>query len=150
MNAPERPEYASVLEALEPILYDLPPIIVAIDGRAGTGKTTLGRFLSWRFNVSLLETDLFLIKRQNAFVYRYAAIKKVILSRIASNRPIIVEGVVSLSLLKKLKFDTAFHVRIECNDSDGSSWMNESWDTYASEFTPKVSSSLTLDLPVNL
>jgi len=24
--------------------------IVAIDGRAGTGKTTLGRFISWKFN----------------------------------------------------------------------------------------------------
>ncbi len=149
MNAPERPEYASALEALEPILYDLPPVIIAIDGRAGTGKTTLGRFLSWRFNVSLLETDLFLIKGQNAFIYRNAAIKKVILSRINSCRPIIVEGVVSLSLLKKLNFDTAFHVRVECNDSDCSPWMNELWDIYASEFTSKISASLTLDLPVN-
>lgn len=39
-------------------------------GPAGVGKTTLARCLAFRFNVSLIETDLFSIRRQSTMVYR--------------------------------------------------------------------------------
>jgi len=64
MNAKELPQYKVVMTALMPILYDLPGKLIAIDGRLGVGKTTLGRYLAWRFNISLVETDLFLIPNQ--------------------------------------------------------------------------------------
>jgi ABC-type multidrug transport system fused ATPase/permease subunit len=35
-----------VVEALTPVLYDLPGTLVAIDGRPGSGKATLGRYLA--------------------------------------------------------------------------------------------------------
>jgi hypothetical protein len=34
--------------------------LIAIDGVDGSGKTTLGRYLSWQIGASLIETDLFL------------------------------------------------------------------------------------------
>ena len=70
LNAPERPEYARALSYLEPILLGLPPKVVAIDGAHGVGKTTLGRFLAWRFNISLIETDLFLLEGTGRYLYR--------------------------------------------------------------------------------
>jgi hypothetical protein len=51
-------EYAPVVDALAPVLHNLPPRIIAIDGRPGCGKTTLGRFLAWWFNVSLMVTTV--------------------------------------------------------------------------------------------
>ena len=61
MNAQELPQYSDVIRALTPVLHDLPGRLIAIDGRSGVGKTTLGRYLAWRFNISLVESDLFLI-----------------------------------------------------------------------------------------
>jgi MoxR-like ATPase len=55
-------EYECAASALAPILDDLPGKVVAIDGYPGVGKSSLGRFLAWRFNISLIETDFFLIK----------------------------------------------------------------------------------------
>ncbi len=146
-NAPERPEYATALKALQPVLYDLPPVIVAIDGKSGAGKTTLGRFLSWRFNVSLLESDLFLIRSEQKISYRYDDVRNVILARLDGNRPIIVEGIVALALLKDTGFDPEFHIRVECVEADVSD-MEESWVGYAAEWPMQDSRCLVLELPV--
>src|SRR5687767_11166085 len=103
MNTKEHPQYQDVLKALAPVLDDLPGKLVAIDGRPGAGKTTLGRFLAWRFNVSLIETDLFLIERQGRLVYFNDQITRIIDKRLAMPRPVIVEGVAVLRLLSDLK-----------------------------------------------
>lgn len=149
-NAPEREEYAVILSSLEPILYNLPPKIISIDGKSGVGKTTLGRFLAWRFNVSLVETDLFLERQKDGFDYRYADIKAVILSRITGHnaRPVIVEGMCSLKVLKTMEFASDFHVRVDCSNADDSQPINEElWPDYSSEFPLNRQTSLIIDIP---
>jgi hypothetical protein len=81
MNARELPQYKEVITALTPVLYDLPGKLIAIDGRSCVGKTTLGRYLAWQFNISLVESDLFLIPNQGKLVYMNEALKHVITSR---------------------------------------------------------------------
>ena|SRR5215211_1057977 len=99
------PEYADVLNALTPVLYDLPGKIVAIDGRPSSGKTSLGRFLAWRFNITLLETDHFLKIGQGKLIYFEDQVARIIDGRIkrTSPRPVLVEGVTVLRLLHNLK-----------------------------------------------
>ena len=63
------PAYAEVVDALTPVMRGLPGVIVTIDGRDGVGKTTLGRYLAWHFNVTLIETDLFLIPAQDYLIH---------------------------------------------------------------------------------
>jgi tRNA A37 threonylcarbamoyladenosine biosynthesis protein TsaE len=53
----ELPQYADIVRRLKPVLAGLPPKLIAIDGPMGSGKTTLGRHLAWRFNVTLIEAD---------------------------------------------------------------------------------------------
>ncbi len=50
------PAYLRVVNALTPVMRGLPGVIVTVDGRDGVGKTTLGRYLAWHFNVTLIET----------------------------------------------------------------------------------------------
>ena len=60
MNTQEFPEYVDAVSALKPVLANFQANIIAIGGHPSSGKTSLGRYLAWQFNVSLIETDLFL------------------------------------------------------------------------------------------
>jgi hypothetical protein len=72
------PAYSKVVDALAPLLREFPGGIVTIDGRDGVGKTTLGRYLAWHFNVTLIETDLFLIPAQDYLIYLDDQINRII------------------------------------------------------------------------
>jgi hypothetical protein len=107
------PEYESVVSALIPELYNLPPKIIAIDGLNGTGKTTLARYLACKFNCTLLETDLFM--NVGGLDYRYDHMAQIISRRICSEnpefgRPIIVEGVTILQILDCMNLKADFHI----------------------------------------
>lgn len=147
MNASELPEYAFALSALEPVLYDLPPKIIAIDGKSGIGKTTLGRFLAWRFNISLLESDLFLIRnRHSRLKYRMDDIGNIINSRIRGGCPIILDGIVALRLLRDLQKKHDFHIHVVGEQANGDSNFEAQWKAYESEFMPQNSADLVLKL----
>jgi hypothetical protein len=60
MNASTLESYRLAVTALAPVLDGLPAVVIAIDSLPGAGKTTLGRYLAWTFNVSLIETDTFM------------------------------------------------------------------------------------------
>lgn len=145
MSAQERPEYADALNELEPILFNLPPKVVAIDGKPGVGKTTLGRFLAWRFNISLIETDLYLHRNQGLYIYREEEIKGVINSRKQSGLPVIVEGIVALRLLDNLNATPDFHIHVICEAASSS--IAPDYPEYLKQFEPTENADLVLNLP---
>lgn len=105
------PEYEIAVKSLTPILFNLPPLLVAIDGRDNDGKTTLGRYLAWHFNVTLLESDLYLLG-DNSLRRRTEEIKRIVDARINRERPIIVEGVGVLQILEDIGRKSDFHLYI--------------------------------------
>ncbi len=112
--------YQTVVTAITPVLAGLHRKVVAIDGRDGSGKTTMGRFLAWHFNCTLLETDNFLVRRQGTLQYREDEIRRIIAGRLDSDLPIIVEGVAILDLLDKLTIAPDMHIHItNPNQSSG-------------------------------
>jgi hypothetical protein len=139
------PEYDQVVKGLIPELYDLPPKIVAIDGLNGTGKTTLARYLSHRFNCSLIETDLFKIKA--AVDYRFKEMECLINFRLTRDRPVFVEGVAVLRTLKNMNFVPHFHIYWEnvepmdlgINRDDE---LNQELQTYINESDPILNANL--------
>jgi cytidylate kinase len=74
------------VEALTPIMRGLPGVIVTIDGRDGVGKTTLGRYLAWYFNVTLIETDLFLIHAEDYLIHLDRTTDHITVSQALSRR----------------------------------------------------------------
>lgn len=146
MNAPERLEYITALSALKPVLDDLPPKIIAVDGAPGVGKTTLSRFLAWRFNITLLETDLFLEESRQTYAYRLDDMRRVLVARLKRDRPVIAEGVVVLRVLADLNLEPSYHIHVKCDDVV--SPKSDEWLSYIEEHTPIACADLVLDLPV--
>lgn len=108
---------------------------------------TLGRYLAWRFNVTLLETNLLLNRGEGKFVYKNEQIKAIIKHRMNSEHPIILEGVVVLRILEELDYQHAFHIHLICDESEGSAITEREWGLYDSKFNPKSNSNLNLELP---
>lgn len=116
--ANEYPAYADVVKALEPVLDGFPGVLVAIDGYPLAGKSTLGRYLAWRFQVSLIETDWFMVRGQGRFEYRYDELRRVLDHRLGredpeANRPVLVDGAVILRVLDHLGLKPNFSIRLK-------------------------------------
>ncbi|SFI39823.1 hypothetical protein [Bradyrhizobium sp. Gha] len=140
-------EYMPVVAALAPVLYNLPPKIIAIDGRPGSGKTTLGRFLAWWFNVSLVETDHFLFEGEGLYRYRTGEIQRIIQIRLDRNLPVIVEGVTVLRQLATMNLAADFMIYV---DNAAAPTFRREYEAqlakYEAEFEPRQRADFTLAL----
>ena len=137
--------YNLVTATLTPVLAGFPGKIIAIDGRPGSGKTTLGRYLAWHFNISLLETDLFL-KEGQGFSYHLDHLERMIAQRVERPLPVIVEGVAIRSLLDLVGRSPAFTV---CVVNSGPTSGNSPFDhvvAYESKYRPNETSNLVVEL----
>jgi len=147
MNAKELPQYNEVIRALTPVLHDLPRKLIAIDGRSGVGKTTLGRYLAWRFNISLVETDLFLIANQGRLIYLSEAISHAIASRLQMPRPVIVEGV---AIRADLSLKPDYTIYVSSQDAPDSRSLKREIANYEAVFNPESSADLAIDITIPL
>lgn len=140
-------DYGPAITALTPVLHNLPGKIVVIDGRPGVGKTTFGRYLAWYFNISLVETDLFMIEGQGKPVHRTEDVARIIKFRLNIPRPIIVEGATALRLLKSTGHRSDFHIHVtNGNAPENSKKLEADLVAYDAEFKPhEADITLALD-----
>jgi len=136
------PSYPQVVDALTPRMRGLPGIIVTIDGRDGAGKTTLGRYLAWHFNVTLIETDLFIIPTREHLIYLDDQINRIIERRITWPLPVIVEGVAILQLIKRLNRVSDFTIYVSNPRRSASAAVKRRLGAYEAAFCPSVNADL--------
>jgi uridine kinase len=140
------PSYLKVVEALTPIMRGLPGVIVTIDGRDGVGKTTLGRYLAWHFNVTLIETDLFLIPAQDYLIHLGDQINRIIERRITSPRPVIVEGIAILQLMKRINRTSDFSIYVTNPQQSSSKTLERRLAAYEGEFAPSMKADIVVKI----
>ncbi len=141
-------DYGAVVEALAPILDNLPGKIVAVGGLPGVGKTTLGRFLAYRFNVSLIETDLFRRPTDGRLIYRNEEIKRIVAKRVDAQNPlpVIVESAVVLRLLAELNRRPDFTIYVTNKDAPESRGdLLADLNAYYAEFSPSNRADLKIE-----
>lgn len=109
--------------------------MIAIDGRSGIGKTTLGRFLAWYFNSSLLELDLFLANDQLEF--RTEEVQRIIKQRLACRSPVFVEGVTVLKVLAALSVKPDFVIYVRNLRHPRGLGFGKALDEYERTFAPQ-------------
>jgi uridine kinase len=138
------PCYPEVVEALAPTMRGLPGVIVTIDGRGGAGKTTLGRYLAWHFNVTLIETDLFLIPAQDFIIHLDDQINRIVERRLSLPRPVIVEGIAMLQLMARINRTPDFSVYLLNPERRSSDVMDQRLAAYEATFEPRTKASIVV------
>lgn len=96
-------EYENLLMTLCAALGpDRKPLLIGIDGREGTGKTSLSDWLAWQLGMPAIHLDLFLIQSEipAPIGRRVSDLDRCIKAR--GNRPLIVEGVLLLDALDEV------------------------------------------------
>jgi uridine kinase len=134
------------VEALAPIMVGLPGIVVTIDGRDGVGKTTLGRYLAWYFNVTLVETDLFIIPAEDHIFHLDDQINRIIERRVTTPRPVIVEGISMRQLMQRIKRKVDFSIFVTNPLYSGSGLLDARLSAYEATFAPYAIADLVVEL----
>ena len=140
------PAYLRVVKALTPVMRGLPGVIVTVDGRDGVGKTTLGRYLAWHFNVTLIETDLFLIPAQDYLIHLDDQVNRIIERRITSPRPVIVEGISMLQLMKRIHRVPDFSIYVINSRHAGSKLLAPRLSAYEAAFAPSRKATIVVEI----
>ena len=137
------PEFDKLAEALKPVLAGFPPKIIAIDGRSFAGKTTLGRFLAWYFNSTLLELDLFLA--EGGLVHRYEEIERIVKQRLDGKRPVFVEGITVLNVLRKIGRTHDYLIYVRNPKYPNGAGFGKELTEYDKEFVPASKADYLLE-----
>jgi len=140
------PAYLRVVKALTPVMRGLPGVIVTVDGRDGVGKTTLGRYLAWHFNVTLIETDLFLIPAQDYLIHLDDQVNRIIERRITSPRPVIVEGISMLQLMKRIHRVPDFSIYVTNPRHAGNKLLAQRLSAYEAAFVPSRKANIVVEV----
>ena len=121
-------------------------MIVTVDGRDGVGKTTLGRYLAWHFNVTLIETDLFLIPAQDYLIHLDDQINRIIERRITSPYPVIVEGISMLQLMKRINRVPGFSIYVTNPWRSRSKLLDQRLSAYEEAFAPFSTANIVVEI----
>lgn len=140
------PCYPQIVEVLTPVMRGHPGMIVTIDGREGVGKTTLGRYLSWTFNVTLIETDLFLIPTRDYHIHLDDQVNRIIERRITTPLPVIAEGIAILQLMKRIHRTPEFSIYLMRRGHESSKLLERRLSIYEAEFSPATNANIVVEI----
>lgn len=90
------------------------PLLIAIDGADGIGKSSLASWLGWQLGAPTIHLDLYLIKGSNPLQWRTDDLQRVIHARLVEHaKPLIVEGILILEALDRIGRKSDFLVHVE-------------------------------------
>lgn len=133
-------EERRVRDAIWKALPSWTGFLIGIDGRDGTGKSTLARYLAWQLGLPTIELDLFL-EDDGKISHRYDDIRRVARARLQRDRPLIIEGVCLLRALDYSSLACDFLVTVDVREYSGSETLRSIFEAYEEEYRPQERSS---------
>jgi len=109
MKAPI-PRSEELLDRIEQALTpNRRPLLIAIDGADGSGKSSLASWLAWQLGMPAIQLDLYLTNL-HPIQWRTKDLARVVDRRIGRNRPVIIDGVLLLDALDQIGRNADFLV----------------------------------------
>jgi pantothenate kinase-related protein Tda10 len=81
---------------------DRKPLLIAIDGPDGVGKSSLASWLAWQLGMPSVHLDLYVIRDSKPLKWMTDEVARLIQTRASLGRPIIVEGICVLDVLDQI------------------------------------------------
>ena len=113
-------QHVDLCAAIKGILFPWRKLLIAVDGRDHSGKTTIASFIAWQYSIPVIYTDFFLVNDVTSVRHDYEAIGSLITRRHELNRPVIIEGIKMLKILENVGCKADFLVVTENTSSNGS------------------------------
>ncbi len=125
-----RPKIKSALAGYEELLAQVQkelgpnrqPLLIAIDGLDGVGKSTLASWLAWQLEMPSLHLDVYLVRNSKPQQWRVDDLDRAIRSRLNLGRPVIIEGVLLLDVLDQVGRTPNFLVYIHREEDKHEEW----------------------------
>jgi hypothetical protein len=89
------------------------PLLIAIDGVDGLGKSSLASWLAWQIGAPSIHLDLYLIQDSDPLRWRSDDLARVISARLDRKRPVVVEGIMILEALQSIGRSADFLAYLE-------------------------------------
>jgi hypothetical protein len=106
-----------VKEALGP---DRLPLLIAIDGADGIGKSSLASWLAWQLGAPAIYLDLYVIRGSNPLRWRSDELQSIIHTRLVEHAsPLVAEGVLTLNALGAIGRKPDFLVYVDGEGGHG-------------------------------
>jgi uridine kinase len=124
--------HAAIVERLGPTRT---PMLIGIDGRDGSGKSSCGAWLSWQLNMPCIHLDPYTKDRFKGWHIDH--LRHAIESRLEGKMPIIVEGCLLLRALAQIERKPDYLVFVENSCYPGSAFLNRVIEEYFTQAEPQ-------------
>lgn len=121
---------------------DLRPLLIAIDGLDGAGKSSLAAWLSWQLEMPAVHLDLYIVRDSSPLQFRASELTKVLDARAKLHRPVIVEGILVLKVLSEIGRTPDFLVFV--HRASHKSSLRTLTSDYLREFKPHQKANQTI------
>jgi hypothetical protein len=117
------------------------PLLIAIDGPDGVGKSSLASWLAWQLGMPTVHLDLYLIRNSKPLQWRIDEVARIIDCRIGRDRPVIVEGILVLDVLDQINRRPDFLAYVR---GEGGYVLSSSLNEYFARQEPERRAQITL------
>jgi uridine kinase len=127
---------AQMLEKVQARLGpDRLPLLIAIDGPDGLGKSSLASWLAWQLGTPAIYLDLYVIKGSEPLQWRTEELSRVVSERLDNRRkPVVVEGIMILDALRAIDRKPDFLVYLR---GEGSYALSDRLRAYRARCQPE-------------
>lgn len=114
------PQYEELRVKIEDVLGPTRlPLLIAIDGAGGAGKSSLASWIAWQFGMVAIHLDLYCVKGSDPLQWRSQELARVIAARLDLKRPLVVEGILLLDALASVSRKPDFLIFVENETYEG-------------------------------
>ena len=109
------------------------PLLIAIDGPDGVGKSSLASWLAWQLGAPAIYLDLYMIRDSDPLRWRGELLPLIVTRLLAHAGPLIVEGILVLDALAQIGQKPDFLVYV---DGEGSHGLSRRLAAYRARHKP--------------